>query len=916
MFKNFSKFQYFLNGQTLEYTDIFKSIKVNTDNFTDINIVKNYSKERPDQLSNTIYNDHTLYWSLFLLNNVRNPFKQWNQTPESLIDQNAEEYKAWYFQFANNSSYLPTNPDYYETNALDSYLGVTLSGIEENDILIYDTGDTSLKFKVLGAGSIGSTLSCAYPNFGQSIIPDNFVNRNQIQSYSAGGNFTATTDSNGRIWGWGENIGLTKNGFELSGSLYKSPNTNNYLINTTKNKIIASQGASWNCYGIGCTASGSAGLVYPKIIANFQFETIAKVNFTKGNTFAGLILDTANSIEIYGGLTATIGITALNISGTTFEDITCVENCCFGLIRNGTCYDGSVIEFNYSGQTCGYKPNILPHHICLQVDARLAETTSVDKNLYTFQGHTFGVNGTYTRNTAHWLTTKRNASLGITGVDLTCISPWNSTQCSRLTNYNARWGYFNAGTAISPLHFVTSQHYENSEGGQGFQVGDTIRFVAKDNTVIVRTVVAVIDDTVVTGSDISKDIQICLMDSALPTTITPAKVLGPDCYDYFPPYFTTRGDVYLDSFRIPQVYTDQEEKILIYDSVSFKDGIVPIDPNRLNYFELTQQGDSSSPIFFIINNQLVLLTVRTTGMGGDGFIGGVNTDLINEMMTRLGGGYTLSTIDLSEFTKYPNYNLNTTKQIAGGVYNLLTLDEDGNVAGFGDNSKNQLNLPNAIYKTISCGMYHSAGIDSYNNLQVAGQIQTESGDCDGVTAYVNLQSLPGEFASISSGYHHLAAFGGGDSGRHIGRVFKVDDKLKRIEVLNYDAPDSKPVLIDEPSGTVVSVWRDDVMVKTIQHQLNSIDSYLNTTQYVKNTEGQILNLAANDGQLWKSTFITGYKQHATNALFITPLKIQSEVISNQNNIKFITNNKVYLLEKALNNAVSTTNKIEIKMSEL
>lgn len=606
MFKNFSKFQYFLNGQTLEYTDIFKSIKVNTDNFTDVNTVKNYSRKRPDQLSESIYNDYTLYWSLFLLNNVRNPFKQWNQTPESLIDQNAEEYKAWYFQFANNSSYLPGVTQYYETNALDSYLGVTLSGIEENDILIYDTGDTSLKFKVLGAGSVGSTSACAYPNFGQSIIPDNFVNRNQITSYSAGGNFTATVDNNGKIWGWGENIGLTKNGFELSGSLYKTVNSGFTLINTTKNKLTTSSRLNpkqWYCYGDGCTT----GLSYPVT----ESKNISQLAFTKGTTFSGILLFSDNTIKTYGGLTST---EAFN----TITSISCAESYCLGIIGDSGVKEGKVTEFTYSGLSAGLIPS-------------------------------------------------------------------------------------------------------------------------------------------------------------LSTKIT---------------------------------------------------------------------------------------------------------------------------------------------KVACGNNHALLLDEIGTIYFVDNTGNDRTNIPSGTYIDISAGDRFSAAINSNNTLYLAGQILKESGSCSGSTAYVAIKSPSEKFESINAGYHHLAGFGGGESNRHIGRVSRVDNELKRIEVFGYSALDSNPVLVDEPSGTLVSVWRDDVIVKTIQHQLNSIDSYLNTTQYVKNIEGQIINLAANDGLLWKNVFITGYKNHLSNSLFITPLKIQSEVINNQNNIKFITNDKVYLLENALNNAVSTTNKIEIKMSEL
>ena len=65
------------------------------------------------------------------------------------------------------------------------------------------------------------------------------------------------------------------------------------------------------------------------------------------------------------------------------------------------------------------------------------------------------------------------------------------------------------------------------------------------------------------------------------------------------------------------------------------------------------KGDSGNPMFIIINNQPVLLTVWTTGVSGSGTSVTAFKDDINYMMNSLGGGYQLDEIDLSGFTKLP-----------------------------------------------------------------------------------------------------------------------------------------------------------------------------------------------------------------------------------------------------------------------
>lgn len=89
------------------------------------------------------------------------------------------------------------------------------------------------------------------------------------------------------------------------------------------------------------------------------------------------------------------------------------------------------------------------------------------------------------------------------GFDLTCVSPWNSGNAHL-------W----AGTAITPRHIVMANHAY-------VQTGATIRFITSTGGVVTRTV----SNSMQVGST---DIRIGLLDSDLPDSITPAKLLPDD----------------------------------------------------------------------------------------------------------------------------------------------------------------------------------------------------------------------------------------------------------------------------------------------------------------------------------------------------------------------------------------------------
>lgn len=291
------------------------------------------------------------------------------------------------------------------------------------------------------------------------------------------------------------------------------------------------------------------------------------------------------------------------------------------------------VELQYNAeayQIINFADGTLGKNIGDSFDTRITDVTeenlATKKLIYSTQDHT---NGIYVRNTSCWAY----------DIDLTCISPWNS--------YGVQ---YRAGTLISPRHIILARHYN-------IPVGNTLRFVTQDNVVITRTVIA----TAVV--DTSTDLQVSLLDEDVPETITFAKVLPDNWQDYVPGL----------AFGLPVLYTDQQEKALICTGMLngirianplawFIKRITPasVYEKRALLFEIIVGGDSGNPSFFIINNELVILSTWWHSSGTDEpehpSCDGPNIayfkTAINTAMSTVGGGYQLTEVDLSGFPTY------------------------------------------------------------------------------------------------------------------------------------------------------------------------------------------------------------------------------------------------------------------------
>ena len=218
----------------------------------------------------------------------------------------------------------------------------------------------------------------------------------------------------------------------------------------------------------------------------------------------------------------------------------------------------------------------------------------------------------------------RNTNCWAYGVDLTCIAAYNSFEMATRR----------AGTLISPRHVVFANHYSPPNGTE-------LRFVANDNTVVTR----VLSNSMQIALT---DLRIGVLDSDVPTNLIAfAKVLPSSFTNYFPNSLNPISSKYIPALCLNQNEDALESDILtVTAGISFK---APADATRSRFYEDKTSGDSGQPVFIILNGQLVLVTVFTYGGGGSGwFIPGYLSQ-INSAMEALGGGYSLTPVDLSPF---------------------------------------------------------------------------------------------------------------------------------------------------------------------------------------------------------------------------------------------------------------------------
>ena len=236
----------------------------------------------------------------------------------------------------------------------------------------------------------------------------------------------------------------------------------------------------------------------------------------------------------------------------------------------------------------------------------------------------------------------RNLSNILSGYDLTWLSV-----------HNSEGGNKQIQSLISPRHTISVMH-----ANYDLETGSKVYFLTSNNQLIERMVIGKVRPPSMVNSTFP-DIAIHTLDSDLPVSITPVKIVPLSLKDRLSKY---------EQGRLPIFRTNQSGEIVITElstitSTESTQQIVglryPKEASWQAFYKTAISGDSGNPIFCLINGECVLLSCLTWGPVGGGTNFSEFLSTINQMIVEAdtaGGvstGYTLTEVDLSAF---PTYN--------------------------------------------------------------------------------------------------------------------------------------------------------------------------------------------------------------------------------------------------------------------
>ena len=218
-------------------------------------------------------------------------------------------------------------------------------------------------------------------------------------------------------------------------------------------------------------------------------------------------------------------------------------------------------------------------------------------------------------------------------VDLTAVSAYDTKDDGYGTKF--------AITAISPIHCIGAAHANLKPGTQ-------LNFVGVDNMTATREVVSSIN--------VADDIDVYLLDSELPRTITPMKILPADWAKYL-----RLGDD-SDTPPIPVLFVNQADRVYCAEATRIGKESTPMvyyhlpsTNQRAAFNTQVISGDSSFPEMLLIRGEPVLLSCWHFGGYGAGPLEASHFDEINAAMhtlstkTGLTSDYQLTTPNLRGF---------------------------------------------------------------------------------------------------------------------------------------------------------------------------------------------------------------------------------------------------------------------------
>lgn len=242
----------------------------------------------------------------------------------------------------------------------------------------------------------------------------------------------------------------------------------------------------------------------------------------------------------------------------------------------------------------------------------------------------------------------------------------NNLDFSGLTVNKVGSGGVTNVTAITPHHAIGAGHYAPAEG-------DVLYFCDSNNQTVSRTV----QSRSFLGS---ADCVVVRFTEALPSTVKKYKTLPSTFKNYLPinrSFYSTAGAV--TSYRgayLPIIVTSHYQwdpqwslqrpnrYAYVYETKLMQDGLntttvvfspASADPNNFSNYDGQPSGirggDSGSPCFFVINNDLILVHSHTSG-GGGAIFPSFLSDIQSAINTLGPSGQSFQTIDLSGFTSF------------------------------------------------------------------------------------------------------------------------------------------------------------------------------------------------------------------------------------------------------------------------
>ena len=338
------------------------------------------------------------------------------------------------------------------------------------------------------------------------------------------------------------------------------------------------------------------------------------ISSTVDNRFDISVVRDAGLIDpLYAAVVTVTGGTLAGNTVTRIADGTCVI-----LVATPWLTKAKSVMFARTGgattdSLMTYVAGSLAKHITDAMTTLTAGKTSADIPMYTTLDHTTPA---YVRNAACWAAS----------IDMTALSVWNSAL-----------GGLYAGTAITPRHIIYASHF-------AIPVGTTLRFVTNTNAIVTRTLTA----SYVLPSSNNRDTTIGLLDSGLPGSITPVKLLPSNFANYIPSVEKFRLDIIAMNYRKNvlakqlvslQYVTGTTKYLLLLNSNSH----TTLDQSIIS-------GDSGHPSFVLVNGVLVLLSLWSGGTNGPAFHAFLSE--IDAGLASLGGGYSVSTVSLAGFNVY------------------------------------------------------------------------------------------------------------------------------------------------------------------------------------------------------------------------------------------------------------------------